>query len=213
MDRLIEETVVREDPAAAKAVRESDAAGLPEIQVSAAQGKFLHLTTLVRGAKRALEIGTLGGYSAIWVARALPADGQLITLELEPDHAEVARRNIQAAGLSERVEVRVGAAQDLLPVLAEEMAEPFDLVFIDADKAGLPTYFSWALRLSRRGTVIICDNVVRAGAVLDADSADPDVLGVRELLEQLRGEGRVSATVVQTVGVKGYDGFLFAVVN
>ena len=187
----------------------SDAAGLPQIAVSANQGKLLHLLARLRGARRILEIGTLGGYSTIWLARALPADGQLITLEYDPHHAEVARANIARAGLADRVEVRVGAALDTLPGLEG----PFDLVFIDADKPNNPDYFRAALRLSRPGSVIIVDNVVRGGRVADPDSRDPSVLGTRALAELLAAEPAVDATMVQTVGSKGYDGFALAVVT
>jgi predicted O-methyltransferase YrrM len=213
MDRYLDRTVVRPDAAAEYALKQSEAAGLPEIQVTAAQGKFLHLTAVAGKAKRALEIGTLGGYSAIWIAKALPADGRLVTLELEPLHAEVAQRTIANAGLTNKVDLRVGAALDLLPVLAQEDQPPFDLVFIDADKASLCAYFDWALALTAPGSVIIADNVVRGGAVLDPASDDPNVIGVQEFLQQVSTEDRVTATALQTVGSKGYDGFLFALVN
>jgi predicted O-methyltransferase YrrM len=183
------------------------AAGLPEIAVSAAQGKQLHLTVLSIGARRILEVGTLGGYSAIWMARALPADGKLTTLEIDPHHADVARANIAAAGLSDRVEVKTGPAIDLLP----DVEGPVDLTFIDADKQSNADYFAHAVRLSRKGAVIIVDNVVRNGAVTDP-KGDERVQGVRRLLDQMRADTRVSATVIQTVGDKGYDGYLMAVV-
>jgi predicted O-methyltransferase YrrM len=195
------------------ALRESAAAGLPAIHVSPSQGKMLHLLARALGARRILEIGTLGGYSTIWLARALPAGGRLVTLEADPRHASVARSNLARAGLSAAVEVRVGRALDLLPQLASEVGGPFDLIFIDADKAGYPDYFPWALKLSRRGSLIIADNVVRNGAVVDGSGADPGVAGVRRMNELVAGEARVSATVVQTVGGKGYDGFMLAVVT
>ncbi len=174
------------------------------------QGKLLHLLALTQGARRILEVGTLGGYSAIWLARALPADGTLITLEIDPRHAEVARGNLAAAGLERVAEVRVGRAADSLAELVEQGVEPFDLVFIDADKPSNPEYFRRALQLTRPGSLIIVDNVVRGGTVADADSADPAVVGTRALHELIAAEPRVSATSVQTVGSKGYDGFTLA---
>jgi predicted O-methyltransferase YrrM len=201
--------LVGPDAALDAALEASDAAGLPQIAVSANQGKLLHLLARLRGARRILEIGTLGGYSTIWLARALPADGQLVTLEYDPKHAEVARANIERAGLADRVEVRVGAALDTLPGLEG----PFDLAFIDADKPNNPDYFRAALRLSRPGSVIVVDNVVRGGRVADPDSTDPAVLGTRALAELLAAEPAVDATMVQTVGSKGYDGFALALVT
>ena len=183
------------------------AAGLPEIAVSAAQGRQLYLTALSVGARRILEVGTLGGYSAICLARALPEGGRLVTLEIDPHHAEVARDNIAAAGLADRVEVRTGPAMDLLP----DLEGPFDLTFIDADKETNAGYFDHAVRLSREGAVIIVDNVVRNGAVIDADG-DSRVQGVRKLMDRVHDDVRVAATVIQTVGEKGYDGYLMAVV-
>jgi predicted O-methyltransferase YrrM len=212
VDRYINATLVGEDEALAGAIRASAQAGLPPIHVSPAQGKLLHLIARLQGAREVLEIGTLGGYSTIWLARALPDGGRLVTLEAEPRHAEVARANLERAQVSSRVDLRVGRAQELLPALAAEGRPPFDLVFIDADKAGIPEYFAWALRLSRRGAAIIVDNVVRQGSVLDAASTDPSVQGVRRFNELLAAERRVSATTVQTVGIKGYDGFTLAVV-
>ncbi|HEU5109285.1 MAG TPA: O-methyltransferase, partial [Micromonosporaceae bacterium] len=188
------------------------AAGLPEIQVAPNQGKLLQLMAQIRGARRILEIGTLGGYSTIWLARALPHDGRLVTMEYDRRHAEVARANIARAGLADRVEVRVGAALDLLPALARERPEPFDLTFIDADKQSNTEYFRWALRLSRVGSVIIVDNVVRGGRVTDPNSDDPSVVGTRRLFDALAAEPRVTATAIQTVGSKSYDGFAMAVV-
>jgi predicted O-methyltransferase YrrM len=213
VDRYIDDLLVRPDPALEAALAASAAAGLPPIQVSPAQGKLLKLLAEIRGARTILEIGTLGGYSTIWLARALPADGRLITLEIDRRHAEVARANIARAGLEQRVEVRVGRALDALAQLGEQAAGPFDLFFIDADKPNIPAYFSWALRLARPGSLIVVDNVVRDGAVIEADSADASVQGVRRLNELMASEPRVAATVIQTVGVKGYDGFALALVT
>jgi predicted O-methyltransferase YrrM len=190
----------------------SAAAGLPEISVSPAQGKMLHLLARAQGARRILEIGTLGGYSAIWLARALPPDGHLITLEADTRHAEVARENLALAGLADRTEVRVGRAQETLPHLIASGAGAFDLIFIDADKPGYPDYLRWSLDLARPGTVLVADNVVRDGAVADPASTDPNVRGMRQFIELLAAEPRVSATAIQTVGSKGYDGFVLAVV-
>lgn len=213
VDHYIEQLLLGPDPALTRALEASTAAELPAISVSPAQGKLLWLLAKMCGAKKILEIGTLGGYSTIWLARALPQGGHLITLEAEPKHAEVARANFVAAGLDDRVEVRVGLAQDTLPQLVSEQRGPFDLVFIDADKPGYPDYFKWALTLSRRGSVIIADNVVRDGAVVDATSSDPNVQAVRRYLELVAAEPRVSATTLQTVGCKGYDGFAIALVT
>jgi predicted O-methyltransferase YrrM len=191
--------------------------GLPAIQVSPLQGQLLHVLARSVGARRVLEIGTLGGYSTIWLGRALPADGRLLTLEAEPRHAAVARANLARAGLADLVEVRVGPAAESLAQLAaagaEPFDEPFDLVFIDADKPGYPEYLSWALRLTRPGGLIIGDNVVRGGAIADPDSDDPNVAGVRRFLELVAAEPRLTATVLQTVGVKGYDGLAIALVG
>jgi predicted O-methyltransferase YrrM len=187
-------------------------AGLPAIGVSRLQGKLLEVLARVAGARRILEIGTLGGYSTLWLARALPPDGQIVTLELNPRHAEVARENLRNAGVLERIDLRVGAALDGLKALVKEAAEPFDFVFIDADKAGYPSYLEWALKLSRPGTTIVADNVVRQGSIIDARSADADVQGIRRFIEQMAAEPRLSAVVQQTVGVKGHDGFALAVV-
>ena len=197
------------DPVLDAALEANAVAGLPEIDVSPAQGKLLHLLARSVGARRILEIGTLGGYSTIWLARALPADGQVVTCEINPDHAEVARANLARAGLDGVVEVRVGRALDTLPTLEG----PFDLTFIDADKQSNAEYFRQALRLSRPGTMIVVDNVVRGGRVADAYNRDPDVRGTRAVAELIAQEPRVDATVVQTVGSKGYDGFLLALVR
>ncbi|MCX4739465.1 O-methyltransferase [Streptomyces antibioticus] len=192
------------------ALHDSDAAGLPRISVTANQGKLLQLLAEIQGARTILEIGTLGGYSTIWLARALPADGRLVSLEYDPRHAEVAVRNIARAGLDKLVEVRVGAALDSLPLLADENPPPFDLVFIDADKANNAHYLEWALRLTSTGSLIVVDNVVRGGRVVDADSTDGDVRGTRAALELIGSHPRLSGTAVQTVGTKGYDGFALA---
>ena len=208
VDDYLGEVLVPADPALDAALAASKAAGLPEIAVAPNQGKLLNLLARLAGACSILEIGTLGGYSTIWLARALPADGRLITLEADPKHAEVARANIAAAGFADVVDVRLGKALDTLP----SVEGPFDLVFIDADKPNTPHYFEWALRLSRLGTVIIVDNVIRSGAVADASNTDPAILGVRKLHELIATEPRVDATALQTVGVKGYDGFTLALV-
>ncbi|HLN26221.1 MAG TPA: O-methyltransferase [Gemmataceae bacterium] len=213
VDRYIANQLVSSDPALDAALEASDAAGLPSINVSPNLGKLLHLLAKIRGARKILEIGTLGGYSTIWLARALPADGCLVTLEVDPNHAEIARANIARAGLSGVVELRLGRALDTLPQIAAEGRGPFDLIFIDADKPSNPEYFAWALKLSRRGSLIIIDNVVRNGAVIDADSSDPSIQGVRRLNELMAAEPRVSATAIQTVGIKGYDGFAIALVT
>ena len=213
VDRYITGLFAHNDDALDAALRESAAAGLPAIHVSPVQGKLLHLLARAQGARTILEIGTLGGYSTIWLARALPPGGRLVTLEAEPRHAEVARRNIARAGLAGIVEFRVGRALDLLPRIAEEARGPFDLIFIDADKAGYPDYFPWALRLARRGSLILADNVVRKGAVVDEHSTDPSVQAVRRMNELVAREGRVSATEIQMVGAKGYDGLMIAVVT
>ncbi|MER5291152.1 O-methyltransferase [Streptomyces pharetrae] len=192
------------------ALRDSEAAGLPQISVTAPQGKFLRLLAETQGARTILEIGTLGGYSTIWLARALPEDGRLISLEYSPKHAEIATRNVARAGLEKIVEVRVGAALESLPQLADENPPPFDLVFIDADKANNAHYVEWALRLTRAGSLIIVDNVVRGGRVADAGSDAPDVQGTRAAVELIATHPRLSGTAIQTVGAKGYDGFALA---
>ena len=213
VDRHITDRLVPADPALEAALAASAAAGLPEIQVAPNQGRLLSLLAQIQGARAILEIGTLGGYSTIWLARGLPTDGRLVTLEAVPRHAEVARANLAAAGLAELVEVLVGPALDTLPRLAAEGRGPFDLVFIDADKANNPEYVTWALELARVGTVIVVDNVVRAGAILDAASEDPDVQGTRRLHDLVGAHPRLSATAIQTVGSKGHDGFLVALVT
>ncbi|HEX8690871.1 MAG TPA: O-methyltransferase [Longimicrobium sp.] len=212
VDRYIADLLVPPDPALEAALQASDAAGLPQIAVAPNQGMLLHLLARVQGAQSVLELGTLGGYSTIWLARALPAGGRLVTLEADPKHAEVARANFARAGLADVVDVRVGPALETLPQVEAEGLGPFDLTFIDADKANMPEYFAWALRLSRRGSLIVADNVVRDGAILDAGSDDPAVRGVRRFYEMAAAEPRVIATALQTVGVKGYDGFAIALV-
>lgn len=210
MDDYITGTVVRPDTALEEAISATEAAGMPAIAVSAAQGKLLHLIARMVGARRILEVGTLGAYSTIWLARALPPGGSLVSLELSERHAAVARANLERAGLSGVAEVRVGAALDTLPTLA---GQQFDLVFIDADKANIPQYFDWSVRLSHPGTAIVVDNVVRDGHLVDSSSADPNVAGVRALHELLARRTDVSATTIQTVGAKGYDGFTLALVG
>ncbi|MEU2114539.1 O-methyltransferase [Streptomyces sp. NPDC016459] len=210
VDAYFAETIAPADDVLTAALAESSAAGLPEIAVAPNQGKLLHLLASMQGARNILEIGTLGGYSTIWLARALPADGRLISLEYDPAHADVARANIARAGLDTVVEVRTGAALDSLPGLEAEGAGPFDLVFIDADKVNNPRYVEWSLKLSRPGTVIIVDNVVRGGAIVTPHPDDPAITGTRELFDLVGGEPRLDATALQTVGAKGYDGLLLA---
>ena len=200
----------RNDDALEAALRDSEAAELPQIAVTPLQGKFLQLLAQIQGARTILEIGTLGGYSTIWLARALPEDGRLISLEYNARHAEVATRNIARAGLDRIVEVRVGPALESLPKLADENPPPFDLVFIDADKVNNPNYVEWALRLTSAGSLIVVDNVVRGGRVADADSKAPDVLGSRAAVELIGSHPRLSGTAIQTVGSKGHDGFALA---
>nr|MBA3307743.1 O-methyltransferase [Chloroflexota bacterium] len=212
VDSYINDLLVPPDSVLEAALEASEAAGLPAIQVAANQGKLLHLLARLQGARSILEVGTLGGYSTIWLARALPVDGRLVTLELDPRHAEVARSNLTRAGLAERVEVRVGPALETLARLADEDAGPFDLVFIDADKEGYPDYLGWALRLTRPGSLVVADNVVRDGAVIDPASSDPRVQAMRRFTQLLADEPRLDATVLQTVGNKGYDGLAFALV-
>ena len=213
VDRYITDLLVPADPVLDAVIEASSVAGLPQIQVAPNQGKLLHLLARLQGARSILEIGTLGGYSTIWLARALPSAGHLITLEADPKHADVARANIERAGLTDLVDVRLGPALDTLPHLAAEGRGPFDLIFIDADKPSIPDYFTWALKLSRLGSLIIVDNVVRDGAITDARSTDASVRGVRRFTELLAAEPRVSATVIQTVGIKGYDGFAIILVT
>ena len=217
VDGYIAELLLGDDPALDAALQASAAAGLPPIAVSPPQGKLLHLLARIHGARSVLEVGTLGGYSTIWLARALPDDGRLITLELDPDYAAVAEANVERAGLAGLIEIRVGPALESLRALVAEQRDPFDLIFIDADKRSTPEYFEQALELSRPGSVIVTDNVVRDGALIDAGSDDPGAQGMRrfhELLASDRSSGqRVSATTIQTVGSKGYDGFTLVLVE
>jgi predicted O-methyltransferase YrrM len=201
------------DPVFEDVLAANAAAGLPAIDVSTAHGKLLHLFARMSGARRVLEIGTLGGFSTIWFAKALPADGVVVTLEALPEHAEVARANFARAGVTDRIDLRLGQALDSLAALVAEGATPFDLVFIDADKPNNPHYLAWALKLSRPGTVIVADNVVRGGAVLDAASRDANIQGIRAFFDMMAAEPRLSATAVQTVGIKSWDGFSVAIVD
>ena len=210
VDRYIDGVLVTPDEALSAALAASARAGLPPIAVSPSQGKLLHLMARAQSARRILEIGTLGGYSTIWLARALPEDGKLITLEADSKHAEIAGANIARAGLDRRVDLKLGEALKTLPLLAAEA--PFDFTFIDADKPNNANYFSWALKLSRRGSLIVVDNVVRDGEIVKASSRDPGVRGVRRLFDFIAAEPRVSATAIQTVGSKGYDGLVVALV-
>jgi predicted O-methyltransferase YrrM len=209
VDAYINEHLIGEDPILDGALARAAAAGLPAHDVAPNQGKLLHLLARLAGARRILELGTLAGYSTIWLARALPEDGRLITLEADAGYAEVARANLEAAGLADRVEVRVGAALDTLPGLEG----PFDLVFLDADKQRTPEYLEWALRLTRPGSLIVADNVVRDGELADPDSDDPRVQGIRRFTELLGAASDVTATAIQTVGSKGWDGFALALVD
>lgn len=213
VDNYIAGKLLPTDPALEAALEGNREHGLPAIDVSAAQGKLLYLLARMNGAKRILEIGTLGGYSTIWLARALPADGKVVTLELDPRHARVAQANIDGAGVSERVGLRIGPALDSLAALGKEGAGPFDLIFIDADKPNNRNYLTWAMKLSRSGTVIVCDNVIRDGAVVRADSGDANVEGARAAFDFIGNDERLEATAIQTVGAKGYDGFAIAVVR
>jgi|UniRef100_UPI004049C728 predicted O-methyltransferase YrrM len=207
VDRYLVEKLMLADPILDAALAASAAAGLPAINVAPNQGKFLQLLARINGSRRILEVGTLGGYSTIWLARALPNSGRLVTLELDPKHAEVAEKNFEQAGLADRIDLHVGLAADTLNQLIAEKTEPFDFIFIDADKASIPIYFTAALKLSHLGSVIVVDNVVRNGAVADTASTDENVQGVQRFLKMAADEPRVDATAVQTVGSKGYDGF------
>jgi predicted O-methyltransferase YrrM len=212
VDAYLESKIVTEDDALRQATNASADAGLPAIAVTPTQGMLLHILARSVNARRILEIGTLGGYSTIWLARALAAGGKLITLEVNQKHADVARKNVEDAGVSGNVEFRLGAAMDTLPVLAEEH-QTFDFVFIDADKPNITNYFDWSLRITRPGSLIFVDNVVREGEIIDADSTDPNVQGVRQFYDRLAQEPRITATAVQTVGSKKYDGFVLAIVH
>jgi predicted O-methyltransferase YrrM len=213
VDRYVEELLVSDDPVLDGALASNASAGLPPHDVSPAQGKLLFLLARLAKARRVLEVGTLGGYSTIWLARALPEAGRLVTLEVDPTYAEVAGENLVRAGVADRVEIRVGPALDTLATMVDESADPFDLIFIDADKPNNPGYLRAALELSRSGTAIVGDNVVRKGAVIDSGSDDPRVHGVRGFHEVLATNPRVDATTIQTVGSKGYDGFSLALVR
>ena len=210
VDSYFEEMLLPADPVLEETLRASEAAGLPSIQVSPSQGKLLYLLAKAQGVRTILEVGTLAGYSTIWLGRALPRGGRLLTLEVNPKHAEVARANVARAGLGAQVEIRLGPAVETLPKLLSEHEGPFDFVFVDADKPNTRTYFDWAVRLSRPGTLIVVDNVVRKGELANASSDDPNVRGMRAFLEALASDSRVSATGIQTVGTKGYDGFVLA---
>lgn len=213
VDDYLTTKLISADPVLEATLDANHRAGLPSIDVSPLQGKFLHLIAQIAGVKRILEIGTLGGYSTTWLARALPQNGRLISLEFEPKHVEVARKNIARAGLSELVEIRQGAAADSLAKLYAEDPSPFDLIFIDADKPNNPVYLEWALKLSRKGTIIIVDNVIRNGEISSSASKDPKVQGTRTMFDMLSSNPRLQATALQTVGSKGYDGFAMAVVS
>jgi len=213
VDRYFEDRLIGDDPALTAALEASEAAGLPTIAVSPSQGKLLYLLAAAIGARRILEIGTLGGYSAIWMSRALPGDGRLISLEAEARHAEVARASLARAGVGDKVDIWIGAALDLLPKVAAAGIGPFDFTFIDADKTNIPDYFDAAVRMSRPGALIAVDNVVRHGKLIDPGTNDDDVLGVRRLHDMLAEDDRVTAVSTQTVGVKGYDGFTLAMVR
>ncbi|UCI05856.1 O-methyltransferase [Mesorhizobium sp. B1-1-8] len=213
VDDYIVSSLFAADPVLDAALVANRDQGLPAIDVSAAQGKLLSLLVRISGAKKVLEIGTLGGYSTIWMARGLPADGKIVTLELEPHHAKVARSNFERAGVSGKIDLRLGPALQSLAALESENAGPFDLIFIDADKPNNPNYLSWAMRLSRPGTVIVCDNVIRDGAVLNEDGSDANVEGARAAFSFIGRDKRLNGTAIQTVGAKGYDGFAIAIVD
>lgn len=212
VDRYLSDVLLPPDPVLEQVQSRSRESGLPAISVAPNQGRLLELLARLVGARRILEIGTLGGYSAIWLARALPPGGRLTTLEYEPRHAEVARANLRLAGVEDRVDIRVGAALQTLPQLEAEEQGPFDLAFVDADKQNAPAYVEWAIRLGRPGSVIVVDNVVRDGRVLDSSGSDPDVEGVRGALRLLGTDPRLRSTAIQTVGQKGYDGLAIGVI-
>jgi predicted O-methyltransferase YrrM len=213
VEQYLDKVLVMQDSALQDSLASAEAAKLPAIQVAPGQGKMLHLLARILGARNILEIGTLGGYSTIWMARALPEGGRIITLEADPKHADVARKNFARAGVETKVELRLGKALDTLPQIAAEGRGPFDMFFIDANKSNMPEYFEWSLKLARTGSVIIADNVVREGAVLDANSKDADIQGIRRFLEIVGKEKRVSGTALQTVGTKSYDGFALVLVT
>lgn len=213
VDGFFTDALIPADPSLDAALASNHDAGLPPIDVTPLQGKFLELMIRATGGRRVLEIGTLGGYSTIWMARAVGSEGRVVTLELEKRHAEIAQRNFENAGVAERIDLRIGPASKSLAALVAERAEPFDFIFIDADKAGYPDYLQWSLKLSCPGTLIIADNVVRDGRVIEPDNPDPNIRGVRRFTELVAAEHRLSTTVLQTVGGKGYDGFAIAIVN
>ena len=213
VDKYFDEMLIPHDSALDDALAAASAENLPAIQVSSVQGKLLHLLARIMGARNILEIGTLGGYSTIWMARALPEGGRITTLEADPKHAEVAQKNFARAGVENKVELRLGKALDTLPKVAADGRGPFDMFFIDANKSNMPEYFEWSLKLARKGSVIIADNVVREGAVLDARSKDADIQGIRRFLEMVGKEKRVSGTALQTVSTKNYDGFALVLVT
>ena len=213
VDQYFSGKLLPKDPILDAAIESAEKAGLPPIAVSPNQGKFLHMLAQLIGARAILELGTLGGYSTIWLARGMRSGGRLTTIELDPKHAEVARSNISRAGLKDVVEIRIGSALDVLPQLSAEKRGPFDLIFIDADKQNIPAYFEWSMKLSHPGTVIIVDNVVRDGEVIDPNSPDDRIAGVRKFVDVLAADSRASATTIQTVGTKGYDGFTMVLVG
>ena len=213
VDRYFSDKLLQKDPILDAAAESAEKAGLPPIAVSPNQGKFLHTLAQIVNARAILELGTLGGYSTIWLARGMRSGGRLTTIELDPKHAEVARSNISRAGLKDVVEIRIGSALDVLPQLSAEKRGPFDLIFIDADKQNIPAYFEWSMKLSHQGTVIIVDNVVRDGEVIDPNSSDDRIAGVRKFVDVLAADSRASATTIQTVGTKGYDGFTMVLVG
>ena len=213
VDAYLCDGLVKTDPALDNTLRTSEAAGLPHLYVTPTQGMLLQILARMQGARKILELGTLGGYSTIWLARALPEGGKLITIESSPKHAGIAKNNLAVAGLSHLVEIRIGKAIEIMPALSQEGLAPFDFIFIDADKPGCPDYLAWSLKLSRPGTVIVADNVVRKGKLADPSSTDPNVIGVRRLIDLMAEEPRLSATVIQTVGSKGHDGFALAIVT
>jgi len=213
VDKYFDEMLIPHDSALDDALAAASAENLPAIQVSSVQGKLLHLLARIMSARNILEIGTLGGYSTIWMARALPEGGRIITLEADPKHAEVAQKNFARAGVENKIELRLGKALDTLPKVAADGRGPFDMFFIDANKSNMPEYFEWSLKLARKGSVIIADNVVREGAVLDARSKDADIQGIRRFLEMVGKEKRVSGTALQTVSTKSYDGFALVLVT
>ncbi|MGC1424001.1 MAG: O-methyltransferase [Terracidiphilus sp.] len=212
VDRYFADALIAPSDGFDDALDANRTANLPAIDVTPLQGKFLEILVRATGSKRILEIGTLGGYSTLWLARAIPNNGLVVTLELEPRHAEIAQKNLEVAGLADRVELRIGPAAQTLATLVREPAAPFDFIFIDADKASYPEYLQWSLKLSRPGTLIVADNVVRDGKVIDSENPDPNIQGVRRLTEMLSAEPRLSATALQTVAGKGYDGLIIAVV-